>query len=179
MTTTSYSGQQISLRYPAGSRDGMLINITGQDVYSLSQAVEEFIEHIAPKLGELDQAVSASALVGKQLGGAPAQPDPTPQQYPATAPAPQQYAPPAQAAPGPQNQGPRSEQDRYGNLYEHGRPDAPFSPFGQAVLKHGKSQAGKAYTRWLDPRDPSIPSNSNGPRIAKEQLWDGGWGPRS
>lgn len=42
--------------------------------------------------------------------------------------------------------------------FEHNHPQAPQTIYGPKVLKRAKSQAGKDYAQWLDPRDPGIPS---------------------
>jgi hypothetical protein len=89
-----------------------------------------------------------------------------------TAPAYQAPAAPAQAAPG----GMRTEQDRYGGTYELGRPDAPTTQYGPAVKRIWTAQSGKVMKRWIDPRDPKIPSvyQTNG-KTPPPDLWEGSW----
>lgn len=85
-------------------------------------------------------------------------------------------ASPAQAAAGPaQRTG--TETDKWGNTYEWGHPKAPLTPSGApAVLKRGRSQQGKDYAKWIDPRDKYIPSvYASGQKVNPPDLWPGDW----
>lgn len=159
---TGYSGQQINIK----RNDGMLINITGGDTAELKQNVEEFIEYVAPLLDTLAEATNAMALVGNILGGRVIQD--------AGSPAQSGSAPQGQAAAGPAQ---RTENDKWGNSYEWGHPKAPLTPSGlPAVLKRGKSSAGKAFNRWIDPRSKAIPSvYASGQKQDPPDVWAGDW----
>lgn len=76
----------------------------------------------------------------------------------------QSVAQPAQAAPAPVYQAPveaapavqqgvETVNDRYGNTWIYGLPNAPALPDGRGsyALKQGKSKAGKPYKGWFDP----------------------------
>jgi hypothetical protein len=87
-----------------------------------------------------------------------------------TTPAPSGNAPQAQAAPG----GVTVEEGRWGDRYEHNLPNAPQTAWGPAVKKTAKSKSGKFYSRWIDPRDKSIPSvYASGVRENPADLWEG------
>lgn len=135
---------------------------------------EEFPSAVA----KAREAWAAQMTVGNTLGGAevrhevPASGFPGPQAAAGFSPAPSASAAPAQGAPA----GATIESDRWGNSYEIGRPDAPMTQYGPAVLKHGKSQAGKPYKRWIDPRSKVIPSvYASGVRSDPADLWPGDW----
>lgn len=85
---------------------------------------------------------------------------------------------PAQSAPAPQAQaapaGVTVEEGRWGDRYEHNLPNAPQTAYGPAVKKTAKAKSGKFYSRWIDPRDKSIPSvYASGVRENPADLWEG------
>lgn len=163
--TTGYSGQQINIRL----NNGLLINITGADLPELAQNVDDFIDHVAPKLDTLAESVGAVAAVGNALGATVV----------GSSPAPQASAGPAPAAPAAADAY-LAEKDQWGNAFEHNREDAPYTPHGRAVLKWGKSQStGNFYSKWLDPRHKSIPAaRARGQRSDLADEWQGSWGPK-
>ena len=109
------------------------------------------------------QVASAAQAVAAGLGGTLAAEFPT-------SPAPQGSAPQAQAAPG----GVTVEEDKWGGRYEHNLPNAPQTQWGPAVKKTAKAKSGKFYSRWIDPRDKSIPSvYASGQRDNPADLWEG------
>lgn len=85
-----------------------------------------------------------------------------------TSPAPSTSAPQAGAAGG------AVEEDRWGGRYEHNLPNAPQTQWGPAVKKTAKAKSGKFYSRWIDPRDKSIPSvYASGQHENPADLWEG------
>lgn len=111
-----------------------------------------------PQVSPAVQAV-ASGLDGQVVSSTP------------TSPAqPQTPAPQAQAAPA----GVTVEEGRWGDRYEHNLPNAPQTAYGPAVKKTAKAKSGKFYSRWIDPRDKSIPSvYASGVRDNPADLWEG------
>lgn len=86
-------------------------------------------------------------------------------------PAPSTNANPAPAAPAGEI---RVEQGKWDDRYEWGLPNAPMTPFGQAVKKTAKAKSGKYYSRWIDPRSKAIPSvYQSGTRVDPDDLWEG------
>lgn len=59
----------------------------------------------------------------------------------------------------PPSDGPTSETDKFGRVFEYNRTDAPQTAYGPKVLMRATSQAGKPYAAWLDPRDKRTPVN--------------------
>lgn len=70
----------------------------------------------------------------------------------------------------------RVEEDKWGGKYTHNHPKAPPTPYGTSVLREWTAQSGKKMARWVDPRDPKIPSvyATNG-KDAPADLGEGGW----
>lgn len=155
-------------------------------------------EQLVDRLNRMDEALSKAAevahrfatlhTVARDLGAThvETQYDAPPQAaQQAAQPAPQAPPQPQQAAPvppppfdGPPQGGGevRVETDKWNNTYEHGRPDAPNTAFGPAVLKRGTARSGKPYARWIDPRDKGIPSvYASGQRDNPPDLWEGDW----
>lgn len=59
-----------------------------------------------------------------------------------------------QAAPSPavsSPDGPKTETDKWSQVWTYGKPEAPSCPHGQRVFKAATSKAGKAYTAWVCP----------------------------
>lgn len=162
---SQYSGHQINANYPFGDRNGMLINITGDDIPSLLNNMEEFLEHVAVRLPDLRSALEAAVAVGEAFPGTTSVSSPA------------QQAPAAQAQGAPGASQSRVETDKWGNSYEWGNPKAPMTPQGlSAVLKTGRSQSGKDYKRWIDPRTKAIPSvYASGTKVDPPDLWPGDW----
>jgi len=146
-------------------------------------------EELADRLGRMDAALSKTAEVATRFVALRAVADTLGGQHvetqyaapPQSAPAPQPPAPPTDPGPPPFSAAPAPapggvQEDKWGNTYETGRPDAPNTAYGPAVLKRGTSQAGKPYTRWIDPRDKAIPSvYASGQRDNPADLWPGDW----
>lgn len=161
---SQYAGHQINANYPFGDRNGMLINITGDDIPSLLNNLEEFLEHVAVRLPDLRTSLEVVTTVGEVFPGTTS----------ATSHAQQGPANQGQAAAGPaQRTG--TETDKWGNTYEWGHPKAPLTPSGApAVLKRGKSQQGNNYARWIDPRSKAIPSvYASGQKQDPPDVWPG------
>jgi hypothetical protein len=81
------------------------------------------------------------------------------------------------SAPAPSNDGSlRVEEDKWGGKYTHNHPKAPPTPYGTSVLREWTAQSGKSMARWVDPRDPKIPSvyATNG-KDAPADLGEGDW----
>lgn len=151
---------QVSVKTGAGT----LINLRGDDVADLKNTVEEFVEHVAALIPEVESSIGAVGNVAQAFPGA---------RVIATEPAPSASAPPAQAAPGGAHE---IKQDKYGNTFEFNHPAAPITPQGlTAVLKRGTSKQGKSYARWEDPRGRWIPGNT-GPDPADK--WEGDFAAR-
>jgi hypothetical protein len=70
----------------------------------------------------------------------------------------------------------RKEEDKWGGVYTHNHPKAPPTPYGTSVLREWTAQSGKKMARWVDPRDPKIPSvyAVNG-KDAPADLGEGDW----
>lgn len=70
----------------------------------------------------------------------------------------------------------RVETDKWGGVFTHNHPKAPPSPHGTMVLREWTAQSGKKMARWVDPRDPKIPSvyAVNG-KDAPADLSEGDW----
>ena len=70
----------------------------------------------------------------------------------------------------------RVEEDKWGGKYTHNHPKAPPTPYGTSVLREWTAQSGKKMARWVDPRDPKIPSvyAVNG-KDAPADLGEGDW----
>jgi hypothetical protein len=68
------------------------------------------------------------------------------------------------------------EEDKWGGKYTHNHPKAPPTPYGTSVLREWTAQSGKRMARWVDPRDPKIPSvyATNG-KDAPADLGEGDW----
>lgn len=86
-----------------------------------------------------------------------------------------QPAAPAPAAPAPQANAGGLEavetvEDRFGNRWTYGLPNAPVGINGAFVLKEGKSQKGKPYKGWFDRSKGPKPCKVNGP--AEAPKWD-------
>ena len=65
-----------------------------------------------------------------------------------TAPAAAPSAAPTSGA-APAAEGPKTETDKWNNVWTYGLPEAPSCPHGQRVHKAGTSQAGKPYKAWV------------------------------
>jgi hypothetical protein len=70
----------------------------------------------------------------------------------------------------------RVEEDKWGGKYTHNHPKAPPNPYGTSVLREWTAQSGKKMARFVDPRDPKIPSvyATNG-KDAPADLGEGSW----
>lgn len=136
-----------------------------RDVYKLGPAAIATAEAFAneytadnPQAPSPAVHVVASGLDGQVMSSTP------------TSPAPSAPAPQAQGAPA----GVTVEEGRWGDRYEHNLPNAPQTQYGPAVKKTAKAKSGKFYSRWIDPRDKSIPSvYASGQRENPADLWEG------
>lgn len=71
----------------------------------------------------------------------------------------------------------RTETNKWGNKFTHDHPAAPILPVvGKAVLREWTDNNNKPRARWVDPRDPAIPSvyEANG-KEKPADLWEGDW----
>lgn len=140
--------------------DGTLVNVRADSPDELWYLVENVAEN-GSKVANLASHLNGVGVVQKSLGGETVQHNATP---------PWDTGQPSSAGGG----GVVREQNKWGGEYELNRPDAKMTPWGPAVLKAGKSQAGKHYKRWIDPRSKEIPSNyAKGIRDDPQDKWDG------
>lgn len=136
--------------------DGTLVNMRSDSPDELWQIVDNVVAN-ADKITTLNSHLGAVDNVASVLGGNVQTHEAAPPREPVS-----------------QAGGVVIENNKWGGTYEVGRPDAAQTPWGPAVLKHAKSQAGKHYKRWIDPRSKEIPSNyAKGIRNDPPDKWDG------
>jgi len=114
-----------------GNLDAVILTDLAEKVLTAQQAAHD-AAGIAPAVAQVQQSVAAPA----QAAPAPA------------------YQAPAAAAPAAAPQGGvETVQDKWGNTWIYGLPQAPALPDGRGsyALKQGKSKAGKPYKGWFDP----------------------------
>lgn len=114
-----------------GNLDAVILTDLAEKVLTAQQAA-----HDAAGMAPAVAVVQASVGVPAQAAPAPA------------------YQAPAAAAPAAAPQGGvETVQDKWGNTWIYGLPQAPALPDGrgQYALKQGKSKAGKPYKGWFDP----------------------------
>jgi hypothetical protein len=139
--------------------DGTMVNVRSDNPDELWQAVDNVVAN-SDKISNLSSSLGAVDAITKNFGASVISHQAAPPQDYGTA--------PAGAA------GVTIENNKWGGTYELGRPDAEMTPWGPAVLKHAKSQAGKHYKRWIDPRSKEVPSNyAKGIRDDPQDKWDG------
>lgn len=110
--------------------DEVILGGLAEKVLTAQQAVQEAIS--GPAVAHVQQSVAAPATA---------------------APAPAYQAPAAAAPAAAPQGGVETVQDKWGNTWIYGLPQAPALPDGrgQYALKQGKSKAGKPYKGWFDP----------------------------
>lgn len=184
---------QVNLKSGVGY-DATLINVyaqNGQQLVELLEAVKANAPLIAEAQGVVKFTHGAEVQQGSvqtQVSQPPAQQqyqqEPTTQQNNGGWGAPQstggdpfssgqQQAPPSFAQPAQFGGDGGSETDKWGNAWEYGRPDAPATPRGPAVLKTGMSRDNKQYKRWEDPAKGPRWYASRQPKPQDHELWPG------
>lgn len=64
-------------------------------------------------------------------------------------------------------------EDKWNNKWEYDCADAPLTPRGPAVLKHGKSREGKDYKKWEDPAAGPRWFSERKPKVETSDRWQG------
>ena len=180
---------QVNLKSGVGY-DATLINVyakTPDELVTLLNAVKQH----APLIAEAQAVVKLSHGIEVQQGSVqsqqevPAQQGFSVPQMPNVGPPPtqqdnagwgapqQQQAPPQWSQPAQYQSDGGPETDKWGNTWEYGRPDAPATPRGPAVLKSGTSREGKGYKRWEDPAKGPRWYAQRQPKVDDSQLWPG------